>query len=143
MSNQELSCLCCSGCIYKECCQIYHQGNLPKNAEMLMRSRYAAYALGFTHYIIKTTHLSNPAFSTDTVKWKQEIENFSRQTVFDGLEILHFQEGDHEAFVSFIAYLKQAGKNASFFEKSRFVKEGDMWFYAGYEQLQPILKKRR
>jgi len=39
-------CPCGSGRKYKKCCQPYHRGAKPDNALTLMKSRYAAYALG-------------------------------------------------------------------------------------------------
>ena len=94
-----------------------------------MRSRYAAYALCLPEYIIKTTHPENPAYQTNQEKWASEILTFCETTQFTGLEILDFIENKNEAFVTFKALLKQNEKDASFTEKSRFLKENHQWLY--------------
>ncbi len=85
--SPNLSCPCSSGTKYKRCCQKYHKGALPHNAELLMRSRYSAYALGLSDYIINTTHPDNPDYNEDTKQWREEIDIFSRYTQFEKLEV--------------------------------------------------------
>lgn len=94
-----------------------------------MRSRYSAYALALPDYIIKTTHAEHPEFSNEREKWKQSIEAFSRATNFDHLSIEEFIDGDETASVTFIAHIRQGGSDATFEEKSQFVKENGHWFY--------------
>ena len=53
-----------------------------------MRSRFAAYALGHTDYIMATTDPSGPQFQADAVAWVADIERFSTRTRFRGLTIL-------------------------------------------------------
>ena len=118
-----ITCPCHSGLPYKTCCQPLHLGKTASNAEELMRSRYAAYALNLPDYIIKTTHPDNPAYLSDHQKWTSELLTFSETTQFTGLEILDSHEDDREATVTFKAMLKQNGQDASFTEKSRFLKE--------------------
>ncbi len=122
-------CPCHSGLPYKTCCQPLHLGKPASNAEELMRSRYTAYALNLPDYIIKTTHPDNPAYLSDHKKWSSELLTFSETTQFLGLEILDSHEDDHEASVTFKAILKQNGQDASFTEKSRFLKENSHWLY--------------
>ena len=90
-----------------------------------MRSRYSAYAVGNSSYIIKTTHQNNPDFTDNIKAWQESIENFSQATDFLGLEILEFVDGEKEAFVTFRASLS----SGDMVEKSRFLKEGDEWLY--------------
>lgn len=123
------ACPCWSGLKYKECCQPFHDGELPQNALQLMRSRYSAYALGLAHYIIHTTHPSHPAFQQDMSKWISEINGFSQQTRFEQLEIIDFTEDGRIAFVTFVAHLKRGDKDNTFTEKSRFEKIGEKWYY--------------
>jgi SEC-C motif-containing protein len=81
-----------------------------------MRSRYAAYALGLTDYILTTsTQKSSPS----------EIEEFSKKTKFIGLKILDAQETS----VTFTAILSQDGHDVSFTEKSHFLKQNGKWVY--------------
>lgn len=98
-----------------------------------MRSRYAAYALGLADYIIDTTHSEHPAFTGDRQKWKESIESFSHATKFDHLTINEFVDGAATATVTFTAHLRQAGNDASFGEKSLFVKENGRWLYKSGE----------
>ena len=118
-------CPCGSNQKYKKCCAIYHKGALSKNALLLMKSRYSAYAAGNSKYIIKTTHPNNPDYIVDSKSWKDSINAFSKQTQFLGLEILEFIDGEEEAFVMFKAKLS----SGDMVEKSRFLKVDNQWFY--------------
>lgn len=122
-------CPCHSGKTYASCCQPYHQGVLAENALALMRSRYSAYALGIASYIIKTTHPQSPHYVPDRRQWLQTIQTFSKQVVFKGLDILATEQQESEAFVSFIAQLNKEGVDLTFSERSRFLKQEQMWLY--------------
>jgi SEC-C motif-containing protein len=100
-----------------------------------MRSRYCAYALGLSDYIMVTTHKQNSAYQADSKAWRADLDAFSDQTSFDGLKILAAEEGEDQATVSFTAYLRQAGAEATFSEKSTFVKEGGAWLYKSGENV--------
>jgi SEC-C motif-containing protein len=116
-------CPCNSGLKYKKCCKAYHDGKVAKNALLLMRSRYSAYACGEYRYIIKTTHESTRDSNFQSVK------EFSKQTSFQNLEIIEFIDGEEEAYVTFKASLLSNGKDSSFTEKSRFLNEKNIWYY--------------
>lgn len=118
-------CPCHSGEKYKKCCQPYHRGSLPSNAEKLMRSRYSAFALGLADYIMATTHPNNSDFTDDIEQWKQSVLSFSENTHFLGLTITEFIDGEYLAFVTFEAKLD----NGLLKEKSRFLKEDGRWLY--------------
>lgn len=122
-------CPCCSGKTYQNCCQAYHEGQLPSNAELLMRSRFSAYAKHLPHYIIQTTHPLNSSYKKDLISWAQEIMSFCQNTTFQRLEVIDFADSEQTATVTFIAYLEQKGKNASFKEKSFFEKKDNKWLY--------------
>lgn len=122
-------CPCCSGKSYPSCCQRYHRGEIPETALALMRSRFAAYALDLATYIIATTDPSSPYYLVNQKAWLAQIHHFSVQTSFEKLEILHFEEGENEAFVTFIAHLRKDQTDLSFTEKSRFSKKGLTWLY--------------
>jgi SEC-C motif-containing protein len=119
------SCPCHSGEKYKKCCQPYHQGILPSNAIKLMRSRYSAYALNLSRYIIQTTHPNNPDFTDKLDEWKLSIQHFTQNTRFLGLKINEFIDGETVAYVTFEASLDSGILK----EKSRFVKENKKWLY--------------
>ncbi|MDY0195923.1 MAG: YchJ family metal-binding protein [Sulfurovaceae bacterium] len=126
-------CPCHSGKKYKKCCQAYHKGANPSNAMLLMRSRYSAYALRLSKYIIDTTHPNNSDFTNNIEQWGEGILGFCDNTNFEGLKILEFVDGENEAYVKFDALLS----GAHFIEKSRFLKVEGRWLYesAEFEQL--------
>jgi SEC-C motif domain protein len=127
--NDSMPCPCHSGKAYCECCKFYHTGKLPENALALMRSRYAAYALQLTDYILRTTHPANPGYSSDKEHWKKEILKNYKHTDFYGLKIVDFIDGPIEAYVTFTAYLKEKGRDRSFTERSRFLNVDGRWLY--------------
>lgn len=129
MKNLENPCPCFSGKEYDLCCKPFHQGALPENALLLMRSRYSAYALNLPEYIIETTHSANPQYSDDKLGWKRSITQFAKNTTFQNLEILDFKESGNLAEVTFTAYLSQDGQDATFTERSYFEKINGRWLY--------------
>ena len=84
-------CPCHSGKTYTKCCQPFHEGERPKNALQLMRSRYAAYSLNIPDYIIDTTHPVNTYYSENKVRWKKDLSNYSQTVCFNQLDILDFK----------------------------------------------------
>ncbi len=122
-------CPCGSNVKYKKCCLVYHKGANPQTALLLMKSRYCAFAVGDSSYIVKTTHENNSDFSSDVKAWKEGIQSFTSSTEFLGLEILEFIEGEEKAFVTFKASLSSGDMT----EKSRFFKVEGMWLYESGE----------
>lgn len=127
-------CPCHSKKPYAECCEPYHKGKAAEHALILMRSRYAAYALGLTDYIIATTHPENPQALKDQTAWESQILEFSHKTQFQNLEILETQEKPPLAFVTFKASLRQNDQDASFTETSEFEIWHGKWTYKKYLQ---------
>ncbi|MBP7226410.1 MAG: SEC-C domain-containing protein [Aliarcobacter sp.] len=124
------NCPCGSLIKYKKCCKPFHEDiKTPINALELMKSRYCAYAIEKSEYIILTTHQNNRDFNTDTKVWNNDILDFSRNTKFEKLEILEFIDGQTESFVTFKANITQNKQDVSFIEKSRFIKENGKWQY--------------
>jgi len=113
-------CPCGSLKKYKKCCMPFHKGAKAKDALTLMKSRYSAFAVGKIDYIIKTS-----TFQKDY----EDLKAFSESCEFKKLEILEFIDGDEEAFVTFRASIFCNGSDASFTEKSRFIKKDGKWFY--------------
>lgn len=118
------SCRCGSGLTYASCCEPFHLGEkYPPTAEALMRSRFVAFCLQNTSYLLATwdSH-SRPAildFANDTTEWLQ-------------LEIISTKKGgirDNKGRVTFKAYYRQHGKVSVLSEVSRFQKIGQCWFY--------------
>ena len=124
------NCPCGSLIKYKKCCKPFHENiKTPITALELMKSRYCAYAIEKSEYIILTTHQNNRDFNTDTKAWNNDILDFSKNTKFEKLEILEFIDGETESFVTFKANITQNKQDVSFVEKSRFVKENGKWQY--------------
>lgn len=119
------TCPCCSEKEYKQCCQSYHEGTSAPTALALMRSRYSAYAMQKTAYILATTHPESPYFEEDQQKWEKAIAVFCKTTEFQKLEILEVKED----MVHFAAHLKQKGQQLILDEKSRFRKLEGKWLY--------------
>lgn len=118
-------CPCHSKKLYAECCEPYHKGvRLPATALELMRSRYSGYALKLADYIIDT---ALPA-SGKKLK-RKEILDFCAKTQFLGLEIIEFVDGQTRATVTFRAILAQGFCDASFEEKSHFIRPHNRWLY--------------
>ena len=129
-------CPCGSLKKYKKCCKLFHDDiKKPSNALELMKSRFSAFAFCKSDYIIKTTHQKNCDFSLNTSSWIADIELFSKNTIFEKLDILDFTDNEFESFVTFKATLFQIKKDISFIEKSRFLKENDIWLYVDGEFL--------
>lgn len=125
-------CPCCSNLSYAQCCRPFHKGKaVPKNALELMRSRYSAYALNLSDYIIATTHPASPQYEENQSAWRQGISKFSKGVSFQKLEILDFKEQGILATVTFTAYLSQDGQDATFTERSYFEKARGRWMYRG------------
>ena len=86
-----------------------------------MRSRYSAYVLGLTSYLMDTWHRDTrpgePLVLDAGVKWL-------------GLEVRSHTVLDADrARVHFVARSKQGGRAHRLVELSRFVREGGRWFY--------------
>lgn len=137
-------CPCLSALPYKKCCGPLHKGNPAPTPQALMRSRFAAYALRMTGYIMKTTHPEGAHYQADANAWHKEILEFSSATRFKGLTILDApaplnsaltENEDDEAFVTFHAKLWARNEDHSFTEKSSFRRHDGQWKYFGAEFL--------
>lgn len=127
--NRYERCACHSKLPYHKCCMPLHQGTPAPTAQALMRSRFAAYALGLADYIMDTTHPTNLGYMADRGQWQRQILDFTACTRFDGLRILEFIDGETIAWVTFTAVMRQNDQDADFTEKSKFLKENGLWFY--------------
>lgn len=109
---------------YVVCCGVFHAGSshlLAPNAEALMRSRYSAFVLDLTDYLLATWHPSTRPISIEPnpvgLKWL-------------GLEVRRhlLQDADH-ATVEFVARSKLGGRAQRLHETSRFVRAQGRWLY--------------
>lgn len=101
-----------------------------------MRSRFAAYAKGLVDYVVETTDPEGPQWEPDRAGWRERIAAFCAATRFVGLAILDAPppSGD-EGFVTFRAVLTQGGRDATFTERSRFLRVDGRWRYHSGERL--------
>ena len=124
MKSKTNLCPCCSGQEYDACCGRFLQGEWPKTAEQLMRSRYTAYALNDENYLFETWHHSTRPQTLDlsqqnAIKWV-------------GLKIINHSvdtNNSARASVEFVARYKLNGKAQKMQELSDFVYEDGRWFY--------------
>ncbi|MGV2831009.1 YchJ family protein [Myxosarcina sp. GI1(2024)] len=133
-------CPCGSNLQYPNCCQIYLSGKATApTAERLMRSRYTAFYKSNIEYLIATLHPSKRKFD-DRLKLSHSAKN----TTWLNLKIIDTSQGQPAAeigFVEFVAvYLVREPQQLH--ERSRFIKEGDLWLYLDGVLLPPIIPKR-
>ncbi|MBM5570457.1 MULTISPECIES: YchJ family protein [Deefgea] len=119
--SQFISCPCGRAASYEKCCGTYHVNLAAPTPEALMRSRYSAYVLGLSDYLMATWHVSTRPTDLDltddaAVKWL-------------GLKVDFANEQGDQGEVHFVARYKIGGKAHRLMEKSRFVLEEGRWFY--------------
>lgn len=89
-----------------------------------MRSRYSAFVLGLSEYLLATWH-------ADTRPASLALD---RQLRWLGLEVRSQHEAGTRATVEFVARSKPAaGRAMRLHETSRFVREGGRWYYVDAE----------
>ncbi|MBQ0979894.1 MULTISPECIES: YchJ family protein [Micromonospora] len=122
------ACPCGSGQAYADCCAPAHSGDSPAGtAEALMRSRFSAFALGDTGYLLRSWHSSTRPASL-------ELDPGQRWT---RLEIVETERGgllDAAGTVTFHAHYRDAGRPGTLTEHSRFVREDGRWVYLDGDQ---------
>jgi len=122
-------CPCHSGRKTKSCCGPILAGTPASSPEALMRSRFAAYATGNVHHIIKTTHPAGPHHQQNLKMWADQIQQFCDGYSFDGLTIHTSGEAANRGRVKFTAHIAEQSRDASFTEHSLFFKEQNQWLY--------------
>ena len=119
------ACSCGSSQSYVQCCEPLHQGLVnAATAEALMRSRYSAYVLRLSDYVLGTWHVSTRPQDLDLSE--------DGATKWLGLTVIRALDGDlpNEAWVEFVAKYKVGGQGAQrLHETSRFVHGKGGWFY--------------
>jgi SEC-C motif-containing protein len=109
------------------CCGMFLDGVPAPTALALMRSRYTAFVRGAIDYLVETHDPS----TRGTVN-RAAIAQWSRETVWRGLEIIatvRGDENDDEGVVEFVARGVTNGKAFAQRERSRFRKLGGVWYY--------------
>jgi len=138
LSDHQILCPCKSNKTYQACCQPLHEGRVMANsAEQLMCSRYSAFVLENTNYLIATLHPNKRQIDDDAVL-KQTMEN----TQWLGLKIIKHQQKVNVATVEFIAFYQGETNIEQLHECSRFSYEQERWFYIDGDIL-PAVKLSR
>jgi SEC-C motif-containing protein len=114
---------------YDACCGRFHAGTAAPTPELLMRSRYTAFAVGDAGYLLHTWHpTTRPSTVATGAGWLR-------------LEVLESSGGllDVEGEVWFRAHARDRVVE----ERSRFVREGGRWMYVGPARAQPVARPFR
>lgn len=114
-------CPCGSNSEYAQCCEPFHKIlQAAPTPEALMRSRYAAFALGEAEYLYKTSlpkqHAPNEL---------EQLKAQMGQVEWLKLEVV----GAYENIVEFKAYYRDENGIHLLHEKSTFIYERSHWFY--------------
>ena len=139
-----MQCPCGSNHSYSACCEVLHQGKASaQNVAQLMRSRYCAYVLQEIDYIVQTT-----VPSQQNLLDRQAILTWSKQTKWDGLEVITHQEklGKTHAKVEFKAYFLTSNATSvsvrdAHHERSAFVKIAERWYFIDPTVAMPTMKQ--
>ncbi|WP_394850563.1 hypothetical protein LZC95_24290 [Pendulispora brunnea] len=124
-------CPCHSGARYSACCEPFHTGaSQAPTPEALMRSRYAAFALGLGAYLVETLAADHPDRAVPHEALARELSRAREKQRFMGLEIRETSASDERGEVLFHARIFERGQDRSFTERSQFVKENGAWRYA-------------
>ena len=119
-------CYCGNSISFQDCCEPYIKGiKNATTAEVLMRSRYSAFAVGAADYLVNTTHISKRRYHN-----KRDILAWSQVNKWLKLEVL----ASTETTVTFKAYyLDENLKAQVHYEHSTFKLENGKWFYVDGE----------
>ena len=117
-------CVCGSGTRGRDCCMaIIHGHREAVTAEQLMRSRYSAYVLADSEYLLRSWHVDTRPQSLDVnsaeLSWTNLVVCLTRAG----------QSGDNKGEVEFIASYEQQGQSGQVHENSRFIYDNEQWFY--------------
>ena len=118
----ERPCPCGLGDPYALCCARLHAGAQAATAELLMRSRYSAFAVGDVPHLLRTWH---PSTRPERLEPDPEV-------VWVRLDVLGGRGGgflDAEGEVEFRASYRSPAGRGVLHERSGFVREGGGWLY--------------
>lgn len=128
------ACPCRSHLPYADCCQRYHQQNKPApTPEALMRSRYSAFVLRLSDYLLASWH-------PDTRPADLALED---SPPWASLQILGSEDNGNRGKVHFRALYRTADGWGYLEEHSDFIRENDRWYYHSGDPHEGILKPGR
>ena len=121
-------CPCTSKKPYDHCCGPFHAGTAAaETAELLMRSRFSAYALGKVDYLIATRPEAKRPEEN-----REELVTYCKSVQCVGLKIVGREKGgqaDDTGVVTFHASLQTNGRRSLHIETSTFARESGRWVY--------------
>jgi SEC-C motif-containing protein len=124
-----MKCPCGTGAELEACCEPIIAGQrAAATAEALMRSRYSAYALERTEYLLES---HDPQARADFDR--EATQKWAEQTEWLSLEILNTKAGgehDDRGEVEFVARFRDdRGRELSHHERSTFVRRDGRWYF--------------
>lgn len=122
----EKACFCGSGKSFDSCCEPIILNKLQaQTAEELMRSRYSAYCMHNSSYLMQSAAASQRANYSE-----KEILEWAVANKWQKLEVLASKSEENRGEVEFKAYYIDAdGTTQIHHEKSQFIKELGKWYY--------------
>ena len=116
-------CPCGTGLSYADCCRPLHEGvRHAESALGLMRSRYSAYVVHDTAYLLRTWHPRTRPASLDA----------SDGPAWQGLTVLAVDDGRDSDSVGEVEF-EAVHDQGVLHERSRFVKRAGRWVYVDGE----------
>jgi SEC-C motif-containing protein len=113
------ACPCGTGLTYAECCRPLHDGSAQADSAVrLMRSRYSAYVVHDTAYLLRTWHPRTRPSDLDA----------SQGPDWQGLTVLATADGRDSDSVGEVEF-EAAHADGVLHERSRFVKRAGRWVY--------------
>lgn len=122
MTAQPAPCPCGLPATLEQCCGRVHAGAPAPTAELLMRSRYTAFAIGDTAHLLRSWHPSTRPATLVLDPGQRWLRLVVLATDRGGLL-------DTEGTVSFVAHYDLHGTPGAVRETSRFARHGDRWVY--------------
>ncbi|MCD1145279.1 YchJ family protein [Kocuria sp. LUK] len=125
MLDDDARCPCGTGETYGACCGRFHAGRPAPTAELLMRSRFSAFAAGDAAHLLATWHPGTRPAALELDPGRRWYRLDVHGTAAGG-------PFDDEGWVDFTAHWRGApgtGQRGAQRESSRFVREDGRWYY--------------
>ena len=140
MNKPQTMCRCGSAKTYPNCCEPFlNLQTKADTAEQLMRSRFSAFSLHKTQYLIDSLHPSKRQAEEES-SLQQSIQN----TCWIQLNILQCQQGkkgDSQGTVEFTASFEENGEFYQLHEESNFIYDQQWYYTEGDNKVMPIKLK--
>jgi len=115
---------------YADCCGPLHRGLPATSAVQLMRSRFTAYALGRSDYLLESWH-------PDTRPSSLEVDDGTRWRRLQIVDTVAGGHDDRTGIVEFRASYRSPDGAGVLHERSRFARADGGWRYVDGELLGP------